>query len=273
MPDLSRKIAIVTGGGFGIGEGIAMVLSEYGATVVIAESNEKNGVHVEKILQERFGRGMFIQTDVSISKQVNAMVENVVSKFGKIDILVNNAGVNFVKPTLEMKEEDWDKVINVDLKGTFLCSQAALRHMVKQKKGSIINIASVHTYATLPSAAPYAAAKGGVECMTKSMAIEFGPMGIRINTVSPGLTDTKIWQDIKKAGRNERVVEDFWMKHIPLKRVQTTEEVGKVVAFLSSDDSSYITGANIFTDGGMTCMLIGENKQAVATLDDWKDKH
>jgi NAD(P)-dependent dehydrogenase (short-subunit alcohol dehydrogenase family) len=199
------------------------------------------------------------------------MVEKTISEFGRLDILVNNAGVNFVKPTLEIREEEWDRVINVDLRGTFLCSQAALRQMVKQKRGSIINIASVHTYATLPSAVPYASAKGGVECMTKSMAIEFGPLGIRVNAISPGLTNTKIWQEIKQAGRDEKTVEDFWMAHIPLKRVQTVTEVGNVVVFLASDESSYITGANIFTDGGMTAMLIGENRQAVATLEKWKD--
>lgn len=270
MPDLTGKIAIVTGGGFGIGEGIARVLTKCGATVVIAEIDEENGRRVEKDLQKDFGRGLFIYTDVSSSSQVKSMVNRTMERFGRIDILVNNAGVNFVKPTLEMKEEDWNKVLNVDLKGTFLCSQATLRQMVKQKSGSIINIASVHTYATLPSAAPYAAAKGGMECMTRSMAIEFGPMGIRINVISPGLTDTNIWQDIKKAGGDEKAVEEFWMRHIPLKRVQKSEEVGNVVAFLASDESSYITGANIFTDGGMTCMLIGESKQAVATLDDWK---
>jgi len=271
MLNLSKKVAIVTGGGFGIGEGIALVLSERGATVVIAEINEKNGHRVEKILQKKFGRGLFIHTDVSSKSQVESMAKKVVSKFGRLDILVNNAGINFVKPTLEIKEEDWDKVINVDLKGTFFCSQAVLSQMIKQKSGSIINIASVHTYATLPSAVPYASAKGGVECMTKSMAIEFGPLGIRVNVISPGLTDTKIWQDIKKAGGNKKAVENFWMAHIPLKRVQTSKEVGNVVAFLASDESSYITGANIFTDGGMTAMLIGESHQAVATLEDWKD--
>jgi NAD(P)-dependent dehydrogenase (short-subunit alcohol dehydrogenase family) len=119
-------------------------------------------------------------------------------------------------------------------------------------------------------AAPYAAAKGGMAAMTKSMAIEFGPLGIRINAVSPGLTDTQIWQEIKKAGKNEQEVVDFWMRHIPLKRVQTPQEVGKVVAFLASDASSYITGTNIFTDGGMVAMLIGESKEAVATLGEWR---
>ena len=271
MPDLSGKVAIVTGGGFGIGEGIALVLSECGATVVVAEVDEENGQRVEKILRQKWGRGLFIHTDVSLQRQVQVMVKRTISEFDRLDILVNNAGVNFVKPTLEMKESDWDKVINVDLRGTFLCSQAALRQMVKQKSGSIINITSVHTYATLPFAVPYASAKGGVECMTKSMAIEFGPLGIRVNAVSPGLTDTKIWQDIKKAGGDKKAVEDFWMAHIPLKRVQTPREVGNVVAFLASDESSYITGANIFTDGGMTAMLIGESRQAVATLEGWKD--
>lgn len=270
MFNLDKKIAIVTGGGFGIGEGISYVLAECGAVVVIADINLENGKRVDEKLNRRFGRGIFIKTDVSKHEDVKNLVKKVISKFKRIDILINNAGVNFVKPTLEMDEKDWDRVVDVDLKGTFLCSLECLKYMAKQKKGNIINIASVHTYATLPSASPYAASKGGVECMTKSMAIEFGKFDIRINTVSPGLTDTKIWEEIKKAGKNEKEVEDFWMRHIPIKRVQTPEEVGKVVAFLASDESSYITGANIFTDGGMTAMLIGESKEAVATLDKWK---
>ena len=270
--DLKDKIAIVTGGGFGIGEGICEVLSETGATVVIAEINEQNGHRVEEKLIKRFGRGKFIKTDVSCLEKIKDMVKKTIAQYKKIDILVNNAGANFVKPTLETSETEWSRVINIDLKGTFLCSQQALKYMVKQRRGTIINICSVHSYATLPMAAPYAAAKGGMASMTKSMAIEFAPLGIRINAVSPGLTDTKIWQDIKKAGKNEQEVIDFWMRHIPIKRVQTPQEVGKVVAFLASDASSYITGANIFTDGGMVAMLIGESKEAVATLEDWKKK-
>lgn len=264
---LKDKIAIVTGGGFGIGEGIAEVLSENGATVVIAEINDENGKRVEKKLKKEFGRGRFIHTDVSSNTQVSKMVEDTVKEFARIDILVNNAGVNFVKPTLDIREQDWDKVLNIDLKGTFLCSQHVLKYMVKQKKGAIINISSVHSYATLPMAVPYAAAKGGIVCMTKSMAIEFAPLGIRINAVSPGLTDTKIWEDIKAAGKSEKDIIEFWMRHIPMKRVQTVHEVGKTVAFLASDDASYITGTNIFTDGGMVAMLIGESREAVSTLD------
>ncbi len=268
--DLEKQIAVVTGGGSGIGEGICDVLAEAGATVIVAEVNEENGRRVGEKLKKKFGRGKFLKTDVSRPEEIKAMVDAVIREFKRIDVLVNNAGVNFVKPTLRMTEADWDRVISVDLKGTFLCSQQVLKHMVKRKSGAIVNICSVHAYSTLPMAAPYAAAKGGMEAMSKSLAIEFAPLGIRINCVSPGLTDTKIWQDIKKAGKNEQEVIDFWMRHIPLKRVQTIEEVGKVVAYLASDAASYVTGANVYTDGGMVAMLIGESTDAVATLDEWK---
>ncbi|MBI4581208.1 MAG: 3-oxoacyl-ACP reductase FabG [Planctomycetes bacterium] len=267
MPELKNKVAVVTGAGSGIGEGIARVLARCGAVVVVNDVHEANGKRVAAALTERGHQCLFIKADVSSESQVREMVARTVSSFGSLDILVNNAGVNFVKPTLEMNEADWERVISVDLKGTFLCSQAALREMARQKGGAIINIASVHCHATLPAAAPYAAAKGGVMAMTKSMAIEFAPLGIRINVVNPGLTDTQIWSDIKRAASDPKEAEAFWMAHIPIKRVQQPEEVGNLVAFLASDEASYITGASIMTDGGMTAMLIGESAQAVTRLD------
>ncbi|MCB0083175.1 MAG: SDR family oxidoreductase [Caldilineaceae bacterium] len=184
-----------------------------------------------------------------------------------MDTLVNNAGVNFVKPTLEMEEADWDRVIDVDLKGTFLCSRYALEEMAPRNQGTIINIASVHTVATLPQAAPYAAAKGGVDMLTKALAIEFAPHGIRVNAVSPGLTDTQIWQDIQNAAADADAARQHWFDNIPLGRVQSPREVANVVLFLASPESSYITGANIMTDGGMTIQLINQARYASKALE------
>ncbi len=265
--DWNEHVVIVTGAGSGIGTGIAEVFAEAGAQVVIADVSKSRGEAVAADLQARYGKGLAIHTDVSRSADCRRLIERTVESYGHLDTLVNNAGVNFVKPTLEMEEADWDRVVDVDLKGTFLCSRYALEVMVPRRYGNIINIASVHTVATLPEAAPYAAAKGGVHMMTCSLAIEFAPFGIRVNAVSPGLTDTQIWQDIQNAAESLDAVQQHWYDNIPLGRVQSPREVGNVVKFLASDESSYITGANIMTDGGMTIQLINRARYASKSLE------
>jgi NAD(P)-dependent dehydrogenase (short-subunit alcohol dehydrogenase family) len=265
--DWAGHVAIVTGAGSGIGQGIAELFAEVGAEVVVAEVSQARGEAVAADLQRRFGKGLFVRTDVSKAADCKALVQRAVEAYGRVDTLVNNAGVNFVKPTLQMDESDWDRVINVDLKGTFLCSRYALEVMAARKSGSIVNIASVHTLATLPEAAPYAAAKGGVAAMTKSLAIEFAPLGIRVNAVSPGLTDTQIWQDIQNAAADPAQARQHWFDNIPMQRVQSSREVANVVLFLASDQSSYVTGANIMTDGGMTSQLISRARYPSKALE------
>ena len=265
--DWNGHIAIVTGAASGIGRGIAECFAEAGAEVVVADINASQGTQVTAKLQERYGKGLFIKTDVSKADDCKRLIDETLAAYGQIDTLVNNAGVNFVKPTLEMNEADWDRVVDVDLKGTFLCSRYALEAMVARRSGNIINIASVHTVATLPAAAPYAASKGGVGMMTASMAIEFAPYGIRINAVSPGLTDTQIWNDLQNAAEDGEMARQHWMDNIPLGRVQAPREVGNVVLFLASEQSSYITGANIMTDGGMTIQLTNRERFASKSLE------
>jgi NAD(P)-dependent dehydrogenase (short-subunit alcohol dehydrogenase family) len=263
----NNHVVIVTGAGSGIGKGIAERFAEAGAEVVIAELNQTRGEAVATELQKTYGRGHFIRTNVASATDCRALIAHTIDRYGQIDTLVNNAGVNFVKPTLEMDEADWDRVIDVDLKGAFLCSRYALAEMVQRKQGTIINIASVHTVATLPEAAPYAAAKGGVDMLTKALAIEFAPHGIRVNAVSPGLTDTQIWQDLQNAAEDATAARQHWFDNIPMGRVQSPREVANVVLFLASDDSSYITGANIMTDGGMTIQLINQARYASRALE------
>jgi NAD(P)-dependent dehydrogenase (short-subunit alcohol dehydrogenase family) len=264
---LSNHVVIVTGAGSGIGRGIALRFAEEGAAVVLADVNRSQGEAAAQACEAAGGRALFVATDVSKAADCRTLVQKSVEAFGQVDTLVNNAGVNFVKPTLAMDEADWDRVIDVDLKGTFLCSRYALEVMVPRGQGNIINIASVHTLATLPEAAPYAAAKGGVEMMTKSMAIEFAPHGIRVNAVSPGLTDTQIWADIQDAAADAEAARQHWYDNIPMRRVQSPREVANVVLFLASDAASYITGANIFTDGGMTAQLINQARYASKALE------
>jgi NAD(P)-dependent dehydrogenase (short-subunit alcohol dehydrogenase family) len=260
-------VVVVTGAGSGIGLGIAEVFAEAGAEVVIGEVNEERGRAAEASLQRQYGRGLFVATDVAVDAACRNLMDETVRRYGQIDTLVNNAGVNFVKPTLEMAVEDWDRVVNVDLRGTFLCSKYALAHMVPRRKGSIINIASVHTRATLGGAAPYAAAKGGVQQMTASMAIEFAPYGIRINALSPGLIDTIIWQQIQQAAEDLNAVRQHWMDAIPLGREGQPREMGQVALFLASDAASYVTGANLLADGGMTSQLINRERYASKPLE------
>ena len=265
--DWANHVVIVTGSGSGIGLGIAESFAEAGAEVVVAELNPARGQAAADDLQSRFGKGVFMQTDVASAASCQQLVAATLDQYGHIDTLVNNAGVNFVKPTLEMDEADWDRVVDVDLKGTFLCSRYTLEVMVPRRQGNIINIASVHTVATLPGAAPYAASKGGVAMMTASMAIEFAPYGIRINALSPGLTDTQIWRDIQAAADDKQAVLQHWADNIPLGRVQTAREVGNVALFLASDQASYMTGANIMTDGGMTIQLINRERFSSTPLE------
>lgn len=264
---LENHVVIVTGAGSGIGRGIALRFAEEGAAVAVADVNRPQGEAVVQDCIQAGGQARFVLTDVAKAADCRALIAETVAAFGHLDTLVNNAGVNFVKPTLEMDEADWDRVIDVDLKGTFLCSRYALEVMVRRQQGSIINIASVHTRATLPEAAPYAAAKGGVEMLTKSLAIEFAPLGIRVNAVSPGLTDTQIWADIQEAAADPEAARQHWYDNIPLRRVQSPREVANVVLFLASDAASYITGANILTDGGMTAQLINQARYASKALE------
>ena len=265
--DWHGHVAVVTGAGSGIGLGIADRFAEAGAEVVLAEVNVNRGQQAAAGVQARYGKGLFVAADISRAADCRRLMDTALETYGHIDTLVNNAGVNFVKPTLQMTEEDWDRVVDVDLKGTFLCSRYALESMVARGQGSIVNIASVHTIATLPEAAPYAAAKGGVHMLTNALAIEFAPHGIRVNAVSPGLTDTQIWQDIQAAAEDAEEARRHWFDNIPLGRVQTAREVANVVLFLASPDASYVTGANLLTDGGMTIQLINRARYASKPLE------
>jgi NAD(P)-dependent dehydrogenase (short-subunit alcohol dehydrogenase family) len=259
---LQGRVAIVTGAGRGIGAATALKLAAEGAAVVVAEVDVLAGERVTENIAEQGGRASFVRTDVSDAAQIRACVDAAIRLYGQLDVLVNNAGVNFVRPTLDVTLEDWDRVLDVDLRGTFLFCQEALRHMAVRRTGSIINLSSVHARSSLSGAAPYAAAKGGVSAMTRSLAVEFGPLGIRVNAVCPGLTSTEIWKDIVAAGPSPEAVEGHWRDHIALDRVQEPEEVAEVILFLASDQSTYITGSELYTDGGMTAMLTQRKRPA-----------
>jgi NAD(P)-dependent dehydrogenase (short-subunit alcohol dehydrogenase family) len=253
---LADKVAIVTGASSGIGVGIAKLFAEEGAAVVCVARRKAEGEAVARSISERGGKAAFIAADVAEQPQVEAMVQQTLDAFGRIDVLVNNAGVNFVKPFEQLTAADWDRVMSVDLRGTFLCIRACISTFLKQGFGSVVNVGTVHTLACLPGAAPYDAAKWGMVGLTKSLAVEYASRGIRFNCLSPGLIDTQIWNDIQAGAEDIEACHAHWRANIPMGRVGTIREIASAAAFLASDDASYVTGANLLADGGMTSQLV-----------------
>ncbi len=264
--ELTGKVAIVTGAGIGIGRAIALRMAEAGATVVGCQRSLDTGKQLQEELQGRYGRGKFVPCDISVEEDVRRLISGTVEEYGRLDILVNNAGRNWVKSTLEMTMADWDAMMGVDLRGTFMCCRYALEPMLKQGSGSIVNIATVHTAACIPGAAPYDAAKWGMVGLTKSLAIEFASQGIRINAVSPGLIDTQIWQDVLAAAPDREASMRYWRSQIPIGRPGQPEEIADICVFLCTDMASYFVGANIYVDGGMTSSLVGDDPSVRASV-------
>jgi NAD(P)-dependent dehydrogenase (short-subunit alcohol dehydrogenase family) len=245
---LSGKMAIVTGARRGIGHAIALALAREGANVVVGDISQED---CQKVVDEigRLGRkGLAIKCDVSSGADVEAMVKRTVAEFGGIDILVNNAGIIAYKPFLELTDEDWDKTLNVNLKGQFLCARAAGKEMVKNRRGRIINIASISSGGcgiAFPLIAHYTASKGGVVALTEALALELTPQGINVNAICPGAIDTDMAKGAKESGQLQQV-----LARIPKGRLGQPEEIANLAVFLASEESEYISGAAIVIDGG-----------------------
>lgn len=243
---LKEKVALITGGGRGIGRAISLALAQEGTKVCVNYFHNKDTAEeVVKRIKENGGEAISYRTDVSKLEEVNRMVEEVNKKFGGIDILINNAGLNIDKYLMIMNEKEWDKVIDVNLKGTFNCSKAISRVMISQRSGNIVNLASISAISGTAGQTNYSAAKGGIISFTKSLARELAPFGIRVNALAPGLIDTEMVKQMPKE------MLDRVLKITPLKRVGTPEEVAKVVTFLVSKEANYITGQVIKIDGGL----------------------
>lgn len=243
---LSGKVAIVTGGSRGIGRAVSLALADAGADVaVVYAGNRQKAEETMAEIEQRGRRGAMIQADVSRADQVDSAVKQVLDTFGRIDILVNNAGITRDNLVLRMKEEDWDRVIDTNLKGTFLFSKAVIRTMMKQRFGRIINISSVVGVSGNQGQANYVAAKAGVIGMTKAMARELASRGITVNAVAPGFIETDMTAVLGEEVRNQI------MNQIPLARFGSPKDVAAAVRFLASDDASYITGQTLHVDGGM----------------------
>jgi len=247
--DLEGKVTIITGARRGMGRTHALALAKAGAKVVVADIALEDCEKVVEEIKKMKGEALAVKCDVSKKAEVDEMVKKAVEKFGKIDILVNNAGICQFKPFLELTEEEWDRTLNINLKGYFLCAQAAAKEMAKQKAGVIINIASVamgQQGVGFPNIAHYCASKGGIVGMTEALAVELAPYNIRVNAVSPGMIETPMIDPVKQ---DPKMMEAL-LARVPMHRVGKPEEVSNLVLFLASDDSSYMTGSTVVVDGG-----------------------
>ena len=246
---LKDKVAIVTGSSKGIGRGIALALAKEGCKVVVNGTTD-TVYDVAKEIEAIGSEALVVKADISDSKEVEAMVKATIEKFGRIDILVNNAGVLPPSLLVEMKEEDWDRTIRVNLRGYFLCAKAVLPKMIEQKYGKIINISSIAgTVIGLPTASHYCTTKGGEVGLTKTLALEVAKYGINVNAIAPGAIRTRM---LEGALKELNMSEEQMVKMIPLGRIGEPEDIAKAAVFLASDDSSYITGQTIIVDGGWT---------------------
>jgi len=251
LAKFNGKVALITGGTRGIGYATALLFCKEGAKVAITGRSEKHGREaIGKLKKEGSKDVVFIQGDVSKSADAERMVKSTVKKFGQLDILVNNAGI-YIEGTAETASEaDWDSVIDVNLKGTFLCSKFALPYL-KKTKGVIVNIASCDGLVAEPESVAYCASKGGVVLLTKAMALDHAKEGIRVNCVCPGAIMTSMLeQDTPKSGpAREKYFKEIVQLH-PMERIGKPGEVAKAVLFLASNDSSFVTGTALSVDGG-----------------------
>jgi 3-oxoacyl-[acyl-carrier protein] reductase len=248
---LLDRVAIVTGSGQGIGRGVALCLARAGAHVVIADQAAERIALAAAAVRQLGVQTLEIPTDVSRSDDVRRMVQQTIERFGKIDILVNNAGRVVVKPMVEQSEEDWDRVVDVNLKGVFLCCRHVIPEMISWKSGTIVNIASIAAFHVTVPHVPYAASKAGVVALTRDLAYEVARYGIRVNAIAPGPIETPMSQAVSAEQRQAIT------RTVPLGRIGQPEDIGQAAAFLVSDAASFITGATLPVSGGSDLKVFG----------------
>jgi 3-oxoacyl-[acyl-carrier protein] reductase len=241
-----KPTALVTGANSGIGKTIVSRLARGGYDVAINYKDDADSAdRLSEELQQRGARTICVYADVGVSSDVDAMFEKALSTFGKLDALINNAGVQVWKPLLEVEEAEWDRILTTNLKGCYLCTQRAARHMKELHSGAIVNIGSGCNKVPFPNLSAYTASKGGIEMFTKSAALELGPYGIRVNCVAPGAIETE---------RTKNELANFaksWSILTPLRRIGTPDDVAAAVEFLLSDNASFISGQTLGVDGGL----------------------
>lgn len=255
---MADRVVVVTGGAKGIGFACARRFWEDGHKVVIADTDDEAGQKVAADMNDKAARAIFVSCDVSRSLDVHNLVAEALGAFGRIDVLVNNAGIALKGGSIDLSEDDFDRVLSVNLRGAFLMSQAVVRHMIEEldkredrsrlsdNPYAIINMSSINDTVSIPDYLAYCVSKGGLKQMTKAMALELAPYGIRVNAIGPGSVKTAMLGSVTgKAGASTKV-----LSRTPMGRVAQADEIASVAAFLASDDASYITGETIYVDGG-----------------------
>ena len=240
------KVVIVTGAGRGMGQGIAQAYAARGAQVIIAERQREWGEETERLIKSQGHGGLFVPTDVGDPQQIVALMDAVYKRFGAIHILVNNAGVSYVASPYQLSVEDWDKVININLRGVFLCSREAAKIMRLQNEASIVNIASTRAFQSEENSEAYAASKGGIIALTHALAASLAHDGIQVNSISPGWIETVAWENLRQIDHVQH-----WSG-----RVGKVEDIASACLFLTHPDNRFINGANLIVDGGMTKTMI-----------------
>jgi NAD(P)-dependent dehydrogenase (short-subunit alcohol dehydrogenase family) len=251
---LAGEVAIVTGGARGIGRAVVELLDAAGAAVMFCDLDAEPGRAVER---ELGGRAAFVAADVGVEADVARLVAACRDRFGDASILVNNAGVNAGFDAVGMTEEEWDRFFDIDLKSAWLAAKHALPGMLTAGRGAIVNVSSLHGFATLPGFFPYAAAKSGLVGLTRSLALDYGPHGIRVNCVAPGFVRTRLVQESMDRSGDALAAERAMVAGVALGRIAEPMEVARVVRFLASADASYVTGATLLVDGGLTARRAG----------------
>jgi glucose 1-dehydrogenase len=249
---LAERVAVITGAAQGIGAACAHVFAQQGAKVVVGDVNEVGVAAVAKDIAAAGGYALARRADVGTRADCEALVEHAIAHFGRIDILVNNAGIVHAAEFLDLSEEDFDRVLRINLKGAFLCSQAAARCMVKQPaaaggRGVIVNVSSVNAVLAIANQVPYTVSKGGLNQLTKVMALALAPHGIRVMGIGPGSIATEL---LRAAVLTNEAARQRILSRTPLGRLGEPDEVARIAAFLASDDASYLTGTTVYPDGG-----------------------
>lgn len=252
MEGLNGRTAIITGGSCGIGREIALRLAEEGCNIVVADIRDepvKSGKPTHEKIKENGENALFVNTDVSNKQSVQKMVDKAVEEFGQVDILVNNAGIYLQDSIHKTEEENWDKLMSVDMKGVYLCSKEVISHMLENDiEGDIINISSIAGLVGFGESAAYCAAKGGVTELTREMALDYADKGINVNAINPGVIKTQMTQNM----REDEKMSSFLNQNTPKGRLGKPEDIAAAAAFLASDEADFIVGHNLVVDGGWT---------------------
>ncbi|HOA55590.1 MAG TPA: SDR family oxidoreductase [Clostridiales bacterium] len=244
-----NKTVIVTGAGNGIGRGIALLYAEKGESVVVADIDAAAGARIVADIKEKSGDAMFVQTDVRSESDIVRLMEAANQAYGHIDILINNAGISVFRPVFELSAEEWDNIINTNLRSAFLCSREAAKYMQKNKDGGgIVNIASTRAIMSEPNSEAYAASKGGIVALTHALAASLGQYGITVNAISPGWIETGDYSKLEETDHEQHLSG----------RVGKPDDIARACVFLTDRENNFVTGINLVVDGGMTRKMIYE---------------